>query len=106
MLKIIFMGTPDFAKISLEHLVEKGYNVEVVVTNPDRPKGRGMKTISTPVKEYAMKKNIPVLQPDKIKRNTEIYEKLKQINPDLIIVVAYGKILPKQILDLPRLRLY
>lgn len=106
MLKIVFMGTPDFAKISLENLVEKGYNVVSVVTNPDKPKGRGMKQIASPVKEYAQEKNIPILQPEKIKSNIDFYETLKKINPDLIIVVAYGKILPKQILDLPRLRLY
>lgn len=100
MLNIIFMGTPDFAKESLERLYNKGYNIMAVVTNPDRPKGRGMKMIASPVKEFAIEKNIPVFQPDKIR---EIEDKLIELKPDLFCVVAYGKILPKHILEIPKL---
>ncbi len=99
MLNIIFMGTPDFAKESLESIYNAGHNIIAVVTNPDRPKGRGMKMIASPVKEFAIEKNIPVLQPEKIR---EIEEVLKQLNPDLFCVVAYGKILPKEILEIPK----
>ena len=70
-MNIIFMGTPDFAKESLEAICEAGYNVIAVVTNPDKPKGRGMKMVASPVKEYAISKNIPVYQPTKIKNNIE-----------------------------------
>ena len=92
MLNIIFMGTPDFAKESLEAIYNAGHNIIAVITNPDRPKGRGMKMIASPVKEFAVEKNIPVLQPEKIR---EIKDTLVQLNPDLFCVVAYGKILPQ-----------
>lgn len=100
MLNIIFMGTPDFAKESLENIYDAGHNIMAVVTNPDRPKGRGMKMIASPVKEFAMEKNIPILQPNKI---SEITDKLTELEPDLFCVVAYGKILPKDILEIPKL---
>jgi len=103
MLKIVFMGTPDFAQKSLQSIVDAGYNIEAVVTNPDRPKGRGMKMIASPVKEYALEKNINIYQPEKIRKNTDFIEVIKKINPDVICVVAYGKILPQEILDIPRL---
>jgi len=103
MLNILFMGTPDFAKESLEAVINSGYNVIGVVTNPDKPKGRGMKMIPSPVKEFAIEKNIPVYQPLKVRNNTEFIEEIKALNPDVICVVAYGKILPKEILDIPRL---
>ena len=103
MLKIVFMGTPDFAQKSLQSIVDAGYNIEAVVTNPDRPKGRGMKMIASPVKEYALEKNIKIYQPEKVRKNTEFIEEIKKINPDVICVVAYGKILPKEILDIPKL---
>lgn len=99
MLNIIFMGTPDFAKDSLEAIYNEGHNIIAVVTNPDRPKGRGMKMIASPVKEFAIEKSIPVLQPEKIR---DIQDILTQLNPDLFCVVAYGKILPKDILDIPK----
>lgn len=102
MLNILFMGTPDFAKESLEAVLNSGYNIIGVVTNPDKPKGRGMKMISSPVKEFALEKDIPVYQPLKVRNNTEFIEKMKALNPDVICVVAYGKILPKEILDIPR----
>ena len=101
-MNIIFMGTPDFAAESLKAIIEKGHNIMAVVTNPDRPKGRGMKMIATPVKEVATQKNIPVYQPLKVRGNEEFIEKLKSLNPDVICVVAYGKILPKEILDIPK----
>ena len=99
MLDIVFMGTPDFAKESLEAIYNAVHNIIAVVTNPDRPKGRGMKMIASPVKEFAIEKSIPVLQPEKIR---EIKDTLEQINPDLFCVVAYGKILPQDILDIPK----
>ena len=102
-MNVVFMGTPDFAEKSLEKIYNAGHNILAVVTNPDRPKGRGMKQIASPVKEYAILKNIPVYQPEKVKNNTEFIEKIKELNPDVICVVAYGKILPKEILEIPHL---
>ena len=102
-MNILFMGTPDFAKESLEAIYNAKYNIIGVVTNPDKPKGRGMKMIASPVKEFALEKNIPVFQPLKVKKNTEFIEKIKELKPDVICVVAYGKILPKEILDIPQL---
>ena len=103
MLKIVFMGTPDFAKVSLESLYKAGYKIEAVVTNIDKPKGRGMKLISSPVKQFAEENGLKVLQPEKIKNNFNFIEEIKNINPDVICVVAYGKILPKEILEIPKL---
>jgi len=103
MLNIIFMGTPDFAKESLQCITEAGHNILAVVTNPDKPKGRGMKLISSPVKEYALEKGICVYQPEKIKENEELQKQIKDLKPDVICVVAYGKILPKELLDIPKM---
>lgn len=100
-MKIVFMGTPDFAKESLEALYNNGYEILAVVTNQDKPKGRGMKMVASPVKEYALEKNIKIFQPQKVRGNTEFIEEIKALNPDIICVVAYGKILPKEILDIP-----
>lgn len=102
MLNIIFMGTPDFAKESLKCLYEANYNILGVVTNPDKPKGRGMKMMISPVKEYALEKKLKVYQPLKVRNNEEFIKEIKNLNPDLICVVAYGKILPKEILDIPK----
>lgn len=102
-MKIVFMGTPDFARDSLKAVVEAGHEVALVVTNPDKPKGRGMKLISSDVKKYAIEQNLEVVQPVKVRNNPEFVEQLKNINPDVICVVAYGKIIPKEILDIPRL---
>ncbi len=99
---IVFMGTPDFAKTSLEEIYNAGYNVKAVVTNPDKPKGRGMKLIPSPVKEYASSKKINIYQPIKIKDNVEFIDEIKSLNPDVICVVAYGKILPKELLSIPK----
>lgn len=101
-LDIVFMGTPDFAEISLNKLIENKYNIVGVYTNEDKPKGRGNKLAFPPVKELAIKHDLPVFQPKSLKDETEI-EKLKALNPDIIIVVAYGKILPKEVLEIPRL---
>lgn len=102
-MKIVFMGTPDFARDSLKAVVEAGHDVALVVTNPDKPKGRGMKLIPSDVKKYAIEQNLEVVQPVKVRNNPEFVEQLKNINPDVICVVAYGKIIPKEILDIPRL---
>ena len=101
-MKIVFMGTPDFAEKSLEALYNAKFDIQAVVTNPDRPKGRGMKMIASPVKEFAVLKNIKVYQPEKVRNNEEFIKEIKDLNPDVICVVAYGKILPKEILDIPK----
>lgn len=100
-MRILFMGTPDFARDSLKALYEANYEIVGVVTNPDRPKGRGMKMIASLVKEYALEKNLTIYQPEKVKNNSEFIEKIKELEPEIICVVAYGKILPKEILDIP-----
>ena len=102
-MKILFMGTPDFAQASLSALYDAKYDIVGVVTNPDKPKGRGMKLVASPVKEFAMQKGLKIYQPTKIKNNEEIIEEIKKLNPDVICVVAYGKILPKEIISIPRL---
>ncbi|MEG2310567.1 MAG: methionyl-tRNA formyltransferase [Clostridia bacterium] len=102
-INIVFMGTPHFAKCSLQNIVESGFNVAAVFTNPDKPAGRGMKLCYSPVKEYAKSQNIEVFQPVKLRKNSEVVEILKRLKPDIIVVVAYGKILPDEILQLPRL---
>ena len=101
-MKIVFMGTPDFAKESLEAVYNAGHEILAVVTNPDRPKGRGMKLVSSPVKEFALDKNLKIYQPEKIKNNVEFIDEIKGIQPDVICVVAYGKILPKEILEISK----
>ena len=103
MLNIVFMGTPDFAEESLKAIYEAGHNILAVVTNPDKPKGRGMKLIPSPVKEYALEKNLKIYQPLKVRNNIEFLDEIKNLKPDVICVVAYGKILPKELLDIPRL---
>ena len=101
-MKIVFMGTPDFAKESLEAVYNSKNEVLAVVTNPDKPKGRGMKMIASPVKEFALEKDLKIYQPIKVRNNTEFIEEIKALNPDLLCVVAYGKILPKELLDIPK----
>lgn len=96
------MGTPDFALESLKALYEAKYDIIGVVTNIDKPKGRGMKMVASPVKEYAIEKNLQVYQPVKVRNNPEFLEAVKKLNPDLICVVAYGKILPQELLDIPK----
>ena len=99
-LKTIFMGTPEFAVPSLEALKNK-VDLITVVTQPDRPKGRGQKLTPSPVKEWALKNSIPIMQPEKIKTE-EFTNKLEELKPELIVVVAFGQILSKRILDLPK----
>ena len=100
-MKIVYMGTPDFAVPPLAALVQNGYEVTAVVTQPDKPKGRGKTLLPTPVKEEAMKHDIPVYQPLKV-REPEFVETLKKLEPDMIIVAAFGQIIPKTILDMPK----
>jgi methionyl-tRNA formyltransferase len=100
-MKIVFMGTPDFAVPSLEELINK-YDVVSVFTQPDKPKGRGKKIAFSEVKEVALKYDIPVYQPTKLKDDRQMIDYLKDIKPDFIIVVAYGQILTKEILDIPK----
>ena len=101
-MRIFFMGTPDFALESLKALYEAKYDIIGVVTNVDKPKGRGMKMVASPVKEYAIEKKLQVYQPVKVRNNPEFLEEVKKLNPDLICVVAYGKILPQELLDIPK----
>lgn len=102
MLNIVFMGTPDFARESLNALYESENKILAVVTNTDKPKGRGMNLTPSPVKEYALEKSLKLFQPEKIKENVEFIEQIKQLNPDIICVVSYGKVLPKDILEIPK----
>lgn len=100
-MKILYMGTPDFAVLPLQKLIEDKHEIVGVITREDKPKGRGMKVVMTPVKEYALTQSIPVFQPTTLKDNA-IAELLSELAPELIVVVAYGKILPKYILDFPK----
>ena len=100
-MKIVFMGTPEFAVPSLEKIIET-FGVECVFTQPDKPKGRGKKVAISPVKEVALKHNIKVMQPIKLKDDKEAIDYLKKIEPDFIIVVAFGQILTKEVLDIPK----
>lgn len=99
-MKVVFMGTPDFSVPALEKIAQH-HQVQAVVTQQDRPKGRGHKMQYTPVKEKALELNIPVFQPEKVK-NPEFVDILKEMNPDVIVVIAFGQILSKEILDLPK----
>src|ERR1700687_5434364 len=100
---LVFCGTPRFAVPTLEKLVETGHSVRLVVTQPDRPRGRGMEVAVSPVKEAATRVGIVVVQPAAIKNNTECRERLVAIAPDAIIVVGYGRVIPQWMIDLPRL---
>ena len=98
-MKVIFMGTPDFAVGTLEALIEAGHEVVLAVTQPDKPKGRGKEMQYTPVKECALKHDIPVFQPRRV-REEECIEELRKYNADIMVVVAFGQILPKEILEM------
>ena len=100
-MRIVFMGTPDYALFSLRALVEAGENVVGVVTQPDKPKGRGYTLTPPPVKVYAQEKGIPVFQPERVKDGS-FDAVLKELAPDVCVVAAYGKILPQSLLDIPR----
>lgn len=99
-LRVVFMGTPEFAVPCLDMLIENQYDVVAVVTQPDRPKGRGQNLAQSPVKQAAVAYDLPVLQPNKVKE-AEFQTALSLLKPDLIVVVAFGQLLPKTILDLP-----
>lgn len=101
-MKIAFMGTPEFAVTVLEGLLNTKHGVGLVATQPDKAKNRGKKIQYTPVKEKALEHNIKVLQPEKVRGNEEFLEELKDYRPDIIVVVAYGQILPKEVLELPK----
>jgi methionyl-tRNA formyltransferase len=99
---LVFCGTPQFAVPTLEKLVEAGFNVRLILTQPDRPKGRGLGLVASPVKRTAERLGLPIYQPEKIKQNQELRTQLGQIAPAAIIVVGYGRIIPKWMLDLPK----
>jgi methionyl-tRNA formyltransferase len=100
---LVFCGTPQFAVPTLERLVAGGFRIPLVVTQPDRPKGRGLELIASPVKQSALKLNLAITQPERIKTNEEFRAQLAAIEPDAIIVVGYGRIIPQWMLDLPPL---
>src|SRR5579864_943003 len=102
-LDLVFCGTPRFAVPTLEKLVEAGFRIHLVVTQPDRPKGRGLELVQSPVKETALRLNLAITQPDRIKKNEEFRRQLAGIAPEAIIVVGYGRIIPQWMLDLPPL---
>ena len=102
-MKVVFCGTPKFAVPSLERLAADGFNVDLVVTQPDRPQGRGMEMAAPPVKQAATKLGLSVIQPEKIRNNQEFESRLRTIAPDAIVVVGYGRIIPPWMLALPRL---
>src|SRR5271156_1231894 len=99
---LIFLGTPAFAVPTLERIVAAGHRVSAVFTQPDRPKGRGGQLSASPVKEAALRLGLPVHQPERI-RHAEVVEQLRQLNPDAMIVVGYGQIIPQAIIDIPKL---
>jgi methionyl-tRNA formyltransferase len=99
---LVFCGTPQFAVPTLEKLVEAGFNVRLVLTQPDRPKGRGLGVVASPVKQSAQRLGLPVYQSEKIKQNEELRAKLTEIGPRAVIVVGYGRIIPKWMLELPK----
>jgi methionyl-tRNA formyltransferase len=102
-LHLVFCGTPRFAVPTLDRLVEAGFRVPLVVTQPDRPKGRGLELVSSPVKQRALQLGLPVVQPESIKNNQDFRAQLTALNPDAIIIVGYGRIIPQWMLDLPPL---
>jgi methionyl-tRNA formyltransferase len=102
-LNLVFCGTPRFAVPSLEKLVEAGFPVRLVVTQPDKPRGRGLELTASPVKQRATELGLPIMQPDKIKNNEEFRNQLAELKPEAIIVVGYGRIIPQWMIDLPPL---
>ncbi|PYX18125.1 MAG: methionyl-tRNA formyltransferase [Acidobacteria bacterium] len=102
-LNLVFCGTPPFAVPTLEALVEAGFRVQLVVTQPDKPRGRGMELAPSPVKQRALELGLPVIQPDKIKNNEEFRSRLSILKPESIVVVGYGRLIPQWMIDLPPL---
>ena len=101
-MRVVFMGTPDIAATCLKKIIADGFEVVAVYTQPDRPKGRGMKLVQSPVKELALQQGLPVFQPESF-RDDDAVEQLRAQRPDVVAVVAYGRILPQRVLDIPRL---
>ncbi len=101
-MNIIFMGTPDFSVSCLEELLNSGHNISAVFTREDKPVGRKQVMTAPPVKVFAQEHNLRVIQPKTLKSNTEVIDTIKEINPDIIVVVAYGRILPSEILEIPK----
>ena len=101
-MRVVFMGTPDIAATCLKKILSDGFEVVGVYTQPDRPKGRGMKLVASPVKQVAQEAGIPVFQPESF-REEETVEQLRLLKPDVCTVVAYGRILPQKVLDIPGL---
>ena len=103
MINIIFMGTPQIALKSLEYLYNSDkINILAVVTQPDKPSGRGQKLTMSPIKEFALSKNIPVFQPKSLRKSPEIIEELKNLKPDFFVTFAFGQILSQEVLDIPK----
>jgi methionyl-tRNA formyltransferase len=102
-LNLVFCGTPAFAVPTLVRLVESGFLVRLVVTQPDRPKGRGLEFVSSPVKQSAVKLGLPIIQPESIKNNADFRAQIADLKPDAIVIVGYGRIIPEWMLDLPPL---
>ena len=100
-MKLVFCGTPQFAVPTLEALIAASHNIPLVVTQPDRPQGRGLVMAAPPVKQTALKHSLPLIQPERIKNNTDFRQRLEEIAPDAIIVVGYGRIIPPWMLGLP-----
>ena len=103
MMDLVFCGTPQFAVTTLQRLVRAGFPIRLVVTQPDRPSGRGMEPAASPVKREALANNLPITQPEKIKNNEEFRAQLESIRPQAIVVVGYGRIIPQWMIDLPPL---
>ncbi|MBQ8580343.1 MAG: methionyl-tRNA formyltransferase [Oscillospiraceae bacterium] len=100
-MRVVFMGTPDIAAVCLKKLIEDGFEVVAAYTQPDRPKGRGMKLVAPPVKELALQHGIPVFQPENFREDADVAQ-LRSLQPDVVAVVAYGRILPQRVLDIPQ----
>ena len=102
-MKLVFCGTPRFAVPTLEKLVASGFALRLVITQPDKPRGRGLEFAPSPVKQTAQRLGLPVIQPDKIKKNEQLQTQLAELAPEAIIVVGYGRIIPQWMIDLPPL---
>ena len=100
-MRVVFMGTPDIAATCLKKVLADGFHVVGVYTQPDRPKGRGMKLVASPVKDVAVAAGIPVFQPENFREDASV-EALRALQPDICAVVAYGRILPQKVLDVPK----
>jgi len=101
-MRIIFFGSPASAIFSLKKILEEGHDVPLIVTQADKPSGRGRKLVSSPVKKFAQQSHIPVLQPERIKKDAAAFERIKEINPDLLVVHGYGQIIPGNIIFFPK----